>query len=1072
MAHPVLPKLKRIGNKVTNFNQAGAWEERPRQELENLSDSLDVTPIQMQINSIPDMWARPLLFEMALFDTNHVLHQRVLGEWRGLLALLALKEVEELQHLEVQRVAVPTPAMQAHTQGAGIERNFLTTLAKLLPQASMCSETNWRTLFLILFNGRPIGMTSPTTLVVTATDCLNRIQGIGWFDSVRLGDPTGRLATTQKNCLAGWLSTLMTNLGQHPTLDTLNRGNSLLKLLGSFLNDLQIANPTFNPGSSLGITGLDAGVFIHLDTPAARVSNGISGSHVRLVTSSDRDPSTKLLVVEEAVADQWRMQPQDVAVYGALTLDNIPLGGLGQNHSQLAHIQLQNAQWRTTKDFFTSKLAVIAQDEAFPGALPPNNSQRSLTYANTVVTPLLPLKKELISYLGAQELNQRTYLEVTPKGIKVRLQLPLSGTDGAGRNYVVEKLYQGSDILMLDANPILEVWPNFQVDNWKAYYTCYSTDNVESTFEVEPFVLSQANMPPTKMQPTTRARRRFWQTESYPEAMLCHAQLANADGTAMVSEEVGMLLLSPPTQMTLQNRSYRVGIDFGASSTSVYTRIGNAKNPVVFQDRRRSVTKSGTLQELYDFFLPIGKIEMPFLSLYQDFLADPTAQELKPFLDGHIYFFQDYTNLKAASDGMATDLKWSEVPQDRIRVRAFLTQLCLQIAAEAAASGANTIDWAFSYPSAFTENMLGEFAGIWDGVTERCSALTGLQPTGPPKMQTESIAAAMFFREEHNASTDPGAICIDIGGSTSDISIWQGNRLRWQTSLRLAGRDIFLSRLWSDPSFLEPLGMNVAPLQEIKQRNDKTAFYSQADALLRQHSKTIFENLPIYGGTLPIKMLKQHLALGLSGLFYYVGSVLHHLMQHEEYANDPPNVYVGGNGSRMFRWLGANDRSNELFKALFARGAGWSGNKPFSLIQSKQPKAEAAYGLVCDSDLQLGDSGEREVLAGENFREDGQAHGWEEALKAERFTKKLEAPSELSRLKDFLTGFNEFVNREGTFDAFPATESLLTETKRRLGQSLSRYRGQTATANVLVEPVFILGLKHLLDMHNDQTHTP
>ena len=46
----------------------------------------------LEIDSIPSMWARPLLFEMALYNDRHPVHTRILGEWRGLLAMLALKE--------------------------------------------------------------------------------------------------------------------------------------------------------------------------------------------------------------------------------------------------------------------------------------------------------------------------------------------------------------------------------------------------------------------------------------------------------------------------------------------------------------------------------------------------------------------------------------------------------------------------------------------------------------------------------------------------------------------------------------------------------------------------------------------------------------------------------------------------------------------------------------------------------------------------------------------------------------------------------------------------------------------
>ena len=94
MPNPLLPRLI-ANNQVTTFGHAGRWEKRESAELERISEGLDVADTKIasaEVDSIPSMWARPLLFEMALYDTRHPMHRRILGEWRGMLALLALKE--------------------------------------------------------------------------------------------------------------------------------------------------------------------------------------------------------------------------------------------------------------------------------------------------------------------------------------------------------------------------------------------------------------------------------------------------------------------------------------------------------------------------------------------------------------------------------------------------------------------------------------------------------------------------------------------------------------------------------------------------------------------------------------------------------------------------------------------------------------------------------------------------------------------------------------------------------------------------------------------------------------------
>jgi len=78
LTHPLLPKLKGgDDNKMEGFAKKGIWLPRPSTELDRLSDSISTEDVEFEVNSIPDMWGRPILFEMALFDEAHPIHQRV-----------------------------------------------------------------------------------------------------------------------------------------------------------------------------------------------------------------------------------------------------------------------------------------------------------------------------------------------------------------------------------------------------------------------------------------------------------------------------------------------------------------------------------------------------------------------------------------------------------------------------------------------------------------------------------------------------------------------------------------------------------------------------------------------------------------------------------------------------------------------------------------------------------------------------------------------------------------------------------------------------------------------------------
>lgn len=1071
MPHPILPKLKPTHN-VKTFNEAGTWDVRARDALTELSKGLKVDKIETEISSIPDMWARPMLFEMALFNEEHALHERILGEWRGLLAMLALKEVVRLNQLTAIQVILPE-APRVRDDGEQNEsiieqRDFLQTLSKLLPKSSLATDTSWHNLYVFLFSGQPIGMTSPTTLVATAADYLNRIsnQEVSWYNGTYLKDPVKVLPPRHREILSGWLDNLMVRMGQHPGID-LPQWDRLAGLLRGYRNALGPGTCNLSQ-SGYGIHGQEAGVFKYLDKPAD--GNIQAASHVRVIPSEGRAPNKSLLVFDRGIAEQWSISPQDVTVDGAQTLAS-------------SRVQVNNADVWKAADFFTKKLFVIYQEGAFPATLGTGSQSVTLPGSNAQVTPILPIRSELLQHMTAEDLAQRVRWDQTPEGLKIRLFLQLTGPDGSGRTVELTKLYRREDIQTLDNVPILEIWPNFKALGWKAYYTCYSTDDVTTTFAARPFTVGETIE--SEVPLSGRRQRRYWRTDSYPEAVICRAAVPNTQTNQMEVQDAGLLLLMPPQPVYAQGKTYKVGMDFGATSTTICARVDEQSFPVSFANRKVSVTASGDVAQaqLFDFFLPRVDSEMPVLSFFHDFNNSPLGQELRPFLDGHAYLIEPTGGFNSNREGLAFDLKWSAEKNDRRRVRAFLTQLCLQTAAELTVAGAIGVRWAFSFPTAFSDEQMEGFPGIWKQVTTDSESLSGLRQVAGNARQTESEAAALYFVRHLNAATAVGTIFMDIGGSTSDISIWQDNSPVWQTSVLLAGRNIFSNYLWHNPEFLSLFDVEVSGLLQVKQQTptDRRPYYAQADALLRYNSEKIFAQLPVHAGTQQVKALRQHLALGVCGLFYYVGSLLQYLMQIGIYRQEVPNVYVGGNGSRIFRWLDIDgeERINALYKAVFSQGAGWPDERAFKVMLSPEPKKEAAYGLVSNGNLQGGNL-EHKVLSGENFvakgvieewpdtistdEDDPHELRWNTVLTPEAFTKKLYPPQRLERLTDFVETMNKFARNKGLISAISFSKENAEEVRRRLGQNLSYYQGADKTANIVVEPIFIIVLRHLLEI--------
>ena len=104
---PILPSIAKGRENRLQFNQFGNWQSHDDADfldkfIGSLAEGNDIEDIG-NIDSIPNIWAKPLLFKMALFDNANDesgfvkgLRERFIGEWRSLLAMFALKDIRHL----------------------------------------------------------------------------------------------------------------------------------------------------------------------------------------------------------------------------------------------------------------------------------------------------------------------------------------------------------------------------------------------------------------------------------------------------------------------------------------------------------------------------------------------------------------------------------------------------------------------------------------------------------------------------------------------------------------------------------------------------------------------------------------------------------------------------------------------------------------------------------------------------------------------------------------------------------------------------------------------------------------
>lgn len=392
----------------------------------------------------------------------------------------------------------------------------------------------------------------------------------------------------------------------------------------------------------------------------------------------------------------------------------------------------------------------------------------------------------------------------------------------------------------------------------------------------------------------------------------------------------------------------------------------------------------------------------------------------------------------------------------------------MQASAEIASLGASAAYWKFSYPTAFSKKQKTGYQTIWQQIIDNNVLLTGINSVMLAPL-SESVASAECFLKggatsDKPATTASGAIFVDIGGSTSDISIWDDNSLCLQLSLRYAGRDIFLDYLWKHLEVFQVFSIDTKILEKIKQSNNKDKFWAQADSILRINSEKIFRALPAHLDDVRIARLIQHLAIGLSGLFYYLGLCIKYLTEKKAYSGRVPNIYFGGNGSQMFNWLSGGANINnahpfaELFEKVFTAATGEGLNGVLDLWMSVKPKHESAYGLVCPPELQA-TNGKDIVIAGESFTQNGTGFGWDQVIDEDFLeTSSIEPPKEFVELTKFINSFNEYAKRnKDMVEKINFTEQLSSRIHNSLDTSLKKSDEDTQKV------VFILALKGLLE---------
>jgi hypothetical protein len=1095
---PMLPELKSGQGRVLQPFSKPGWDYRAITEIRDLAVSLNVAQKDLGrilIDAVPDMWARILVFAFALNEQEHPLHSQAVGAFRGFLALLALRR---RKNLNVDALSL------AFEEGS--DQLFLRTIQRLRPDTSnrrrgapeempiehMADDTGWGQMSVFTLNRQTIGVTSPLTLVCPAEGVhlheLTRLPA-WWFDGFRFVDPTKSLGQ-ETLAVADWVECLLRKLASHPAQFHGQWRNNLSRLMGEFQGDLLARHPghdlsVANPRMSAQRLPLTYGLYQHLRDGLEERPADVENSQIRLRPLRQLpDEAARrlpvLLIADRDLDRKWGVVPEQIEVARGYTLADIKTMPFGADPGRLGNIPLpDNVQWREPRDLFTEKLVIIkASKNAFPGAV--SLGGQGEIAAQYEGSPIPPIRTELLSYVTAEYIQAHSYFKRGSSGIEFCIRLPL-----AFRELEISRVYDSGSIIQ-DSRvrvPVLEIWPNFRHEQWKAYFTFWDRLG-EDVFYARPFVPGVEAQECAEMRTVHDKEREVTELSTAPDFLVCSLD-ERGGGPGSGSREIGVLIPNLPQISRAEDLEFHVGVDFGTTNTNVYVRKEkDAPRPLELRTVTHQVTS--VAEEVRDgrlyrrFVPPASKtkddrdewVSVPILSFFRR-RVEAARAELAPIRDGHILFYHAlYSHDQIGTGRVSTYLKWQS--GQRAQLKAYLKQLCLHAAAEIVQQGGRSLHLSYSLPTAFPMFMVNDLEGIWLTIQTWLTEEVGVR-CETPKRQTESVVAAKYFAARRDANPAVGSVFIDIGGGTSDISIWQRSDVLLQTSVRLSGRQIFLEPLLEMRDHILPLFpsdvIQADRLEELQNEAAEVNFFAKTDALLRTWGTELQKWLQTAPDNEHLDRFVDCVKLGLCGLFFYTGLMLRHVDESGRYERAVPSVHIAGNGCRLFHWVAKgihhpNAQINRLFRQMLFKGANWNDDPgELRISVSRQPKAEAAYGLVVDYPLAAADVFDEgafaAVVAGESFRVNGSASLPTTKLAREVVKAGIEVPN-VDCLRTFVELYNSAAHDpDWKLQEITDEKRLLTQVHQEIIQ-WAQNQNLRQTRDIELEPLFIVGLKKLL----------
>jgi len=458
-----LPKLKPEGRGMPDPSAAGVW--LTLNDVDALANRMDVGADQLSrddVKSVPDPWAQFLVFDRALFDSQHLLHETIKGQWRALLATIALQP-EFGDHYTLSTVTHDLKASDSL---------FARTLLNLEPKRRLTAEATWSTTIALILHERGpassfssptvIGYLTPTALVAAGRNSDGiRCAGAPWL-AQGLTDPTTvALSDRQFRILANYVEGVWEALRDRGDLDAELR-RDLAEALRAFRDDLVRHAAPDSAGLAEARSQFAATTSFHqkvLSRTATQVDIAPEHSEAALALSGPiRDLFAGVILIDPALTATLGKGAESITVWGRHSLAS----ALHPHTYATIQEEAEAAGWLLIRpeDIFTDSLVHL--DGQMANAAHPPAFQSALLPVSPLALLLAP-KQQL-----ARDLDMTPTATVAQVRLRVRL--------ASGKTHLLSREIPRAEAgdAALQAPDDLAFWPNFQAEGWKWTFLHYT----------------------------------------------------------------------------------------------------------------------------------------------------------------------------------------------------------------------------------------------------------------------------------------------------------------------------------------------------------------------------------------------------------------------------------------------------------------------------------------------------------------------------------------------------------------------------------------------------------------------